>query len=1595
MASNGFPTYSFPVSVPPGVKGQAPSLAIKYTGSPTPNSALGSGWTLSGVSAISRCQMVYDTDHKRGDYHYQPTDKLCLDGQRLIQVYYNGVIVGDSAPAQSNDALGGSGLVREFRTENHSYARIRAYGSAGGNSAFGPDYFKVWTKDGRVLEYGNNNAATSSQIAVAPGSKPIMAWALNRSSDLHGNYIDYKYQILDTAWGTVGAATGREWNLVEIDYTGNSVNGQAPTSKVLLSYVTKPDYGSNKLQDRSEAYHEGYKTVSTQLLTGIRTYVNAQATPVEVRAIKLGYDNGPVTNRSRLTSITECVGASESTCLSPVKFAYTAGGDETYVAHQLRSGSSANPPVPEGPHDFYQSGMSGYTYQAVVSGQAQNAYYRSNGDGTFSAISVDPGYGIIPAGVDFNGDGLQDGYVSNADGTLTIYFAKLDGTYDVGPKTSFVARNVPLTWKVTSDTSGCRGAQNSVTYAYGVCYNWTAASQFFFIDFNGDGIGDIIVTSISSNDNMPATYNRPAKGSYAATGNLGEFEPQCMQSGWSCSTQVYKGDGQGGFIQVQTNMASWSMYRTSVSALISMTGNGLMDPVGYDFDFPLTQTFKGANTVKHPVAWLSQGDGNFLPAMMPDSSSTTTNGCFSINGSLCFDPDGGGLKSNLLYGAANGGGSAQVGYQLNNGLYSYTAYGQASVIQMTNLILDDVNKWPPTSVMPNNTIRNNTFHLASADVNGDGRDDIIRVSDNPSENAVFLSRGDGTYLKSTSFNLAGYQLWRSDGTAGFGIADFTGRGNVEFLASNSAARVPDGDVGPYTPYSGPGSTNYGAWSFTKADGTPPDLLTTITGQTGLVTRITHTPLNNSNGRYNRQPGTYPKAMATLPWWVITTVVQDTGVSGGTIQTDYIYKGLKGNIKGRGVLGFSEVIKGMPGPDGSPVTQDTIYSQDYPYIGRISTDKILTGSLYQPALWKLVHQTDNIYCELGSSGAVVGNICPTTSSIVRPYLKQSTETSFDLDGSVLPTRTTTYTVNSHADPLTETLVVTGADVAGVQQSATSITTNTYWPENFNDDNWLLARKATTTVQNTVSSTAALATSAGTAAHASDFAGTPPTLAVSASPASVNLSQPTPGSYTQTITIAASGTSLVAPLSYTLTTDKATAIAASISGNTVTFTFTPTQYGQTEQANFKIAVTDYKGQWGSVTVPVAMGIGRRATTSTVTPSVTSVAPTVGMSFAVAVAGINPTGSATFADSLGNPMGTVNLVNGAAAFSFTGFTSEGNHTVTATYGGDSVNAPSTNVAQVTVAKLATSTSVSASSTSFQVGNTISYTANVAGGAAPGGQVAFYDNGSAFATVGMNGGSAVASRLMGAAGRHDITAQYLGDVKNAISTSSAATVTPYPATPGTNFTSIPTNVVVGRTYSMAAAVILGYGPTGSVDFRDATTGTDFGAVALNGGSAAINWSVGSAQAHQIQAIYSGDANNYSTSAATNINAYNVLGIGVAGTRKTLSGTQSSYNSGYWNLTSSKGSTVCYGTIYLTAAAGGGSGNYTYYWTNSTAASGVSGSGSGNTFTVNIAVRTGQYASAVYTVAVTDGILDGNNNWLQNPSVTAPINIQCSSGSA
>lgn len=285
VTGDGEASYSIPLQLPPGTNGMTPSLSLEYRHR-SPGGLLGIGWSIGGLSQISRCPRTIAQDGIPAPVPRSDGERLCLDGQRLVVV--NAVAYG--APGA------------EYRTEIESFARIRSIAGSGP----APRYFTVETADGRVLEYG---ATADSRIdwstAVNPVNSPRI-WALNRIRDRSGNVIDFQY---------TENTTNGSFRIAEVRYNSNPGAGVAASHRVTFIHETR---ASNEVDS---GYVPG--TPVRQVVRLDRVDVLHETTVL--RRYDLAY--GPAltaSGDSRLAAVHEC-GRNGGDCLAPTTFTWQEG----------------------------------------------------------------------------------------------------------------------------------------------------------------------------------------------------------------------------------------------------------------------------------------------------------------------------------------------------------------------------------------------------------------------------------------------------------------------------------------------------------------------------------------------------------------------------------------------------------------------------------------------------------------------------------------------------------------------------------------------------------------------------------------------------------------------------------------------------------------------------------------------------------------------------------------------------------------------------------------------------------------------------------------------------------------------------------------------------------------------------------------------------------------------------------------------------------------------------------------------------------------------------------------------------------------------
>ncbi len=384
VSPTGEATYTIPVFTPPGSGALTPTLAFVY-GHRTGPGSLGVGWSLSGLSAITRCPKTWDQDGSPRDVKLDAQDRYCLDGNQLR------LVSGSYASAGA-----------EYQTELETFSRITAYGLAG----FSPAYFVVERKDGLIYEYGNS---VDSRIEAVTFASP-RTWALNKIRDRSGNAIVFNYTE-DTVNGS--------YRISSIHYTSNPAQGLSPAYVINFVYQLLP------AGEVSSRYFAGSIVRRVARLD----YVDVTYNSSLVRRYDLGYESGlSSTSASRLAYIQECAG-DPLDCYPATTFSYQNGTSafSSDTSAGVSIGGSANIL----PIDINGDGRSDVVYSSsATSGAGTWMYALANASGGFNS-PVNSGIGntnfhqAIP--IDYNADGLEDFLVPYSGGTWWVVHGSTSG----------------------------------------------------------------------------------------------------------------------------------------------------------------------------------------------------------------------------------------------------------------------------------------------------------------------------------------------------------------------------------------------------------------------------------------------------------------------------------------------------------------------------------------------------------------------------------------------------------------------------------------------------------------------------------------------------------------------------------------------------------------------------------------------------------------------------------------------------------------------------------------------------------------------------------------------------------------------------------------------------------------------------------------------------------------------------------------------------------------------------------------------------------------------------------------------------------------
>ncbi|MEO7386406.1 MAG: FG-GAP-like repeat-containing protein [Gammaproteobacteria bacterium] len=382
----GAATYAVPISVAAGRGGLKPVISLRYA-SHDRDGLAGAGFTVTGLSRITRCPLTIAVDGRVQGVRFAPVDRFCLDGQPLVLV---------------SGSYGADGA--EYRTEVNNLQRVISRGRQG----TGPASFAVQHPDGLTWRYGND--ADSRLEAVGTGE--VREWVVNQVIDKFSNQITYTW--LDDQITGESLPTEIRWT--------DDASGSGARFRLVFAYEARPVDDQRQLHRWGASWQrlQRLRTISYEFDGGngfslVHRYSLTYATP-----------DGAGSRRSQLASIQQC-GPAE--CLPPTTFGWQRGvrGFEPAVA------GPTDPVAGEALFADHDGDGDPDVYLPVSVGGVERWHIRltsATASNVFGSTPVDTGVVRYGTGrvLEYDGDGRRDLLAQGPGSPATWFVHRSSGT---------------------------------------------------------------------------------------------------------------------------------------------------------------------------------------------------------------------------------------------------------------------------------------------------------------------------------------------------------------------------------------------------------------------------------------------------------------------------------------------------------------------------------------------------------------------------------------------------------------------------------------------------------------------------------------------------------------------------------------------------------------------------------------------------------------------------------------------------------------------------------------------------------------------------------------------------------------------------------------------------------------------------------------------------------------------------------------------------------------------------------------------------------------------------------------------------------------
>jgi RHS repeat-associated protein len=987
VSPSGAATYTVPISIPPGIAGMAPNLSLAYS-SQGGDGIAGQGWSLGGLSMISRCPRTRQqdgygrpvmldslTDPTNNQPDHQ-TDGLCLDGEKLFDTKPGAVLPsGGNCP---------SSVQMCYTPERKDFSTITLNTSG---------EFQVVTKAGETRSYG---LQTVDRV-TSNGNTAV--WMLDRAVDSWGNYFDLHYNRdhgYDPSNPADNFTDSGIW-ISEIDYTGSLGGSQQgpilPFNKITFQYECRPDIRWTRYASLKLPQNQRLTSIGTPQGTYTLSY-----TPAAPEAFAPGgcFSSQPSLGLSELQSIGYCAGP-DGSCKQPLTpLTFTWQGGQAGSWQRFPNNAYALPAFVgtgkglrgtqfididgDGRSDFVVARVNG----KAGTGHDQRDTVLNTGAGWGSPLTI-PGQQFPvdlsddsdnPTGArfaDMNGDGRADIVVDFANVTCDANGCRscpvnqsCNGSKPYSPAVwfnTFTPGAKSGGWEFHGEFGIMPPSQNDVITQPGAI-NFAAEFPAAVGDVNGDGLADVVLVQVS--DLACAEVDVLLNQGPSAVGqNDGTGQP----TPWGLQL-ISSSPGAPG-THLCDPVSSPRLYTglTGVQfQLRDVNRDGLPDlfNIGYSPQGPPTVLI---NTSGSTVSFAPPASA---PQLLPESAFRPPSYA-DVDGDGFYDlvafyssafalgsvPNPPGVVADVSFGNGTGWGYADQGtspyLQVLNAL-------SPTVVKITDPVQDQGKNPPPKTVNPILNTDDEDYGVSLADINGDGLVDLIRYHENVGPAVATQGQGGIEILYNTGttwLDPDGITSWQAAiGPSGIPAVAPSAISDIADIGSAWVDLNGDGFVDLIQEEAGDQGFTAGAWMNPNQ----PPIISTFPNGLAAPTTAIYVNITSQAGAATYKDDDTTKnftKLLTVPLLVVANATGADGSGTGALNTQtFTYHSLRQDTNGRGPLGFDKVEIQDQASNTLSVTR---YAQVFPYTGlpaQVDKYQLSHDGLHQ----FLMSETLTTYCD---------------------------------------------------------------------------------------------------------------------------------------------------------------------------------------------------------------------------------------------------------------------------------------------------------------------------------------------------------------------------------------------------------------------------------------------------------------------------------------------------------------------------------------------------------------------------------------------------------------------------------------------------------